>query len=68
MKAIEGRSNTKRSHTLLTIAIVFVVLMLHGSYVVPHFPGLDTWYFDALVAAVACTATTRIIARWGGSR
>ena len=68
MKAVAGRSEPKRSRPILTIVIVFAVMMLHGRFVVPHLPGLDTWYFDALVAAAACTATTRIIARWGGSR
>ena len=68
MEAIEGRPDTERSRPILTIVIVFAVLMLHGSHVVPDVPGLDILYFDALVAAAACTATTGTNARWGGSR
>ena len=68
MKAIGRRSGTKWSRHFLTIAIGFVFLSLYKRIVLPQFPGLDTRYFEAMVAAAICVVTSRVISRWEPSR
>ena len=68
VNTVKPRSGTKDSRLLLMAAIVFVVMLLHRRLVLHHFPILDAWLIEPLVAVVVSAAAFWVATRGKSSR
>ena len=68
MNVVKRLSEKKLARHLLATVIVFVVMFLYRKLVLPHFPGLDSWFGSPLVAGAVALSAWWLVSRGMSAR